>query len=200
MNRSESKYFNTAIRMDEALIKLMETQEFSYISVKAICETAGVNRSTFYLHYENMADLLEETMQYIMDSFLKYFESSPRATIEKIGNASTDELLFVTEDYLIPYLQFVQKNKRIYRAAFENKVYEANLKYRNLYLHIIEPIMARFDIPKEERSFLSAFYIYGITGMVKEWIETGCKESVEEVAHLIIKIVMKKEESTRDEH
>ena len=48
MNRSESKYFNTAIRMDEALIKLMETQEFSYISVKAICETAGVNCSTFW--------------------------------------------------------------------------------------------------------------------------------------------------------
>lgn len=31
LNRSESKYFNTAVRMDEALIELLETQEFSYI-------------------------------------------------------------------------------------------------------------------------------------------------------------------------
>ena len=66
LNRSESKYFNTAVRMDEALIELLETQEFSYISVKSICEKAGVNRSTFYLHYENTSDLLAETLQYIL--------------------------------------------------------------------------------------------------------------------------------------
>lgn len=192
MNRSESKYFNTAVRMDEALIKLMETQEFSYISVKAICEMAGVNRSTFYLHYENMSDLLEETLQYIIDSFLEYFESNPKATIEKIGKASTDKLIFVTDDYLIPYLEFIRKNRRIYHAAFENKVYEADQKYRKLYRHIIEPILERFDIPQKERVFVSAFYIHGISGIVKEWVETECQESVEEIAHLIIKIVVKR--------
>ena len=32
-----------------------------YITVKEICEKAGVNRSTFYLHYENTTDLLQET-------------------------------------------------------------------------------------------------------------------------------------------
>lgn len=52
MNKNESKYFNTAVKMDEALIALLEKKEFSYITVKEICEAAGVNRSTFYLHCE----------------------------------------------------------------------------------------------------------------------------------------------------
>ena len=47
MNKSESKYFNTAIRMDEALIALLEKKDFEYITVKEICDKAGVNRSTF---------------------------------------------------------------------------------------------------------------------------------------------------------
>ena len=51
MNRSESKYFNTARLMDDALIDLLSEKEFEYITVKEICEKAGVNRSTFYLHY-----------------------------------------------------------------------------------------------------------------------------------------------------
>ena len=62
MNRSESKYFNTALRMDEALAALLEKKDFEYITVKEICDAAGVNRSTFYLHYENTRDLLDETV------------------------------------------------------------------------------------------------------------------------------------------
>ena len=56
MNRSESRYFATAARMDEAFLTLLAKKDFEYITVKEICEVAEVNRSTFYLHYETMSD------------------------------------------------------------------------------------------------------------------------------------------------
>ena len=65
MNKNESKYFNTAILFDEALIYLLEKKDAEYITIKEICTKAGVNRSTFYLHYESISDLIEETMNYI---------------------------------------------------------------------------------------------------------------------------------------
>ena len=37
MTRSESKYFATAARMDEAFLKLLEEKDFAYITVKEIC-------------------------------------------------------------------------------------------------------------------------------------------------------------------
>ena len=37
MNKSESKYFNTALRMSEALIALLEEKDLEYITVKEIC-------------------------------------------------------------------------------------------------------------------------------------------------------------------
>ena len=73
MNRSESKYFHTARRMDEALITLLEKKDLEYITVKEICETAGVNRSTFYLHYETISDLVDEAAGMINEKFLSYF-------------------------------------------------------------------------------------------------------------------------------
>ena len=73
MNKNESKYFNTAVRMDKALLGLLEKKDFEYITIKEICAVAGVNRSTFYLHYENTSDLLKETTQYVTDTFLSYF-------------------------------------------------------------------------------------------------------------------------------
>ena len=51
--------------MVEALLLLLEKKEYDVITVKEICKKAGVNRSTFYLHYNTKDDLLAETMKYI---------------------------------------------------------------------------------------------------------------------------------------
>ena len=83
MNKSESKYFNTALRMDEALLALLEKKDLEYITVKEICHQAGVNRSTFYLHYETIADLVNETLEMINHRFLAYF---PQQEEEVLGN------------------------------------------------------------------------------------------------------------------
>lgn len=72
MNRSESKYFATAVRMDKAFLELIEKKDFAYITVKEVCEKAGVNRATFYLHYEILGDLLAESAQYIIDEFVAF--------------------------------------------------------------------------------------------------------------------------------
>jgi len=63
MNKSESKYFNTALKMDEALVDILREKGLEYVTVKEICEKAGVNRSTFYLHYETIDDLLTECVE-----------------------------------------------------------------------------------------------------------------------------------------
>ena len=63
LNKQQTKYQNTAKLMDEALIRLLEKKNYEFITVKEICTKAGVNRSTFYLHYETMDDLLMETLQ-----------------------------------------------------------------------------------------------------------------------------------------
>ena len=76
MNKSESKYFNTATKMDHALMELLRKKPLEYITVSEICKKAGVNRSTFYLHYENIGDLLEETSRLLLDDFAECFSAT----------------------------------------------------------------------------------------------------------------------------
>ena len=59
--------------MNKAFISLLEEKSFEYITVSEICKKAGVNRSTFYLHYENTVDLLNETTRYLLDDFSACF-------------------------------------------------------------------------------------------------------------------------------
>lgn len=120
MNKNESKYFNTAILFDEALIYLLEKKDIEYITIKEICKKAGVNRSTFYLHYENVNDLVEETLNYINEKFINYFNENSKDFIDKIKKSSLEELNLIEKKYLTPYLTFIKDNNRIFKASFNN--------------------------------------------------------------------------------
>ena len=84
MNRSQSKYFATAAKMDDAFLELLERKDFAYITVKEICAAAGVNRSTFYLHYENVGDLLDESVERINRQFLDYMKQDADVFTQKM--------------------------------------------------------------------------------------------------------------------
>lgn len=190
LNKSESKYFNTAVRMDEAFISLLEKKDFEYITIKAVCEHAGVNRSTFYLHYETTRDLLMESLEYINSRFMEYFTTDVKTTIENIKSGNLEELIFITPGYLNPYLEFIKDHKRLFAAALTRpEAFDTSTAFRKMFVHLFNPIMERFRFPEEERNYILYFYIKGIMGIVTEWLRKDCAEPVETITGLIMKCI-----------
>lgn len=185
MNKSESKYYNTACLMDEALISLLEKKSYEYITVKEICEKAGVNRSTFYLHYETLEDLLSETVLFITNKRDSKFEKV--IDLEYIANNSVEKLKLVTHEHLIPYLEFVKENKKVYVAATtQPHVFRTNESFNKLYNEIFNPILAKFNIPEKDRKYKIAFYLNGMFSVIMEWIKNDCVDDVEYISNLLI--------------
>lgn len=183
MNKSESKYFNTALRMDEALIALLEKKDLEYITVKEICHLAGVNRSTFYLHYETISDLVNETLEMIDRRFLSYFS---KTETEILNSREKEKLILVTREHLVPYLRFIRDNKKIYRAAFRNPgSMGAHVRYGELKQRVLGPLMERFGIPAACQPYYTAYYVEGIIAIVKEWLRQDCADEVETIAGII---------------
>ena len=191
MNKNESKYFNTAIRMDEALITLLEKKDFEYITVKEICDTAGVNRSTFYLHYENTADLLKETTRYIIDKHFAYYKIDKERISLRFETKTREELLFITEEYLTPYLTFIKGNQRLFKVSIK-EFHSMNMDevYGRMFEHIFSPILARFAVPEAERSYVMKFYLNGIFAIIMEWLGKNCTDDMKAITRVIINCVM----------
>ena len=193
MNKNESKYFNTAVKMDRALIELLEKKNFEYISIKEICAAAGVNRSTFYLHYENTADLLKETTQYITDSFLAYFSDDMQSKAYRFEDCDLKDLVFITPEYLSPYLSFIKENQRIFKTSIRH-LGSMNFDsiYNKMFKYIFNPVLDRFDFPEKDRIYILKFYLVGITAVVMEWLENDCAEEIDDIIRIIIDCVVGK--------
>ena len=186
MNKSESKYFNTAVRFDKALLSLLEKKPFEYITISEICEKAGVNRSTFYLHYENTRDLLKETISYILDSFTSYFNVDAENITSRFANCDLQELNYINEKYLYPYLLFIKENKRVFFAVLSQPItFDSNIIFQRLFDNIFNPILDRFHYPRDEQNYVMMFYLNGITAIITEWLKDDCKKSIEEISNII---------------
>lgn len=191
MNKNESKYFNTARKMDEALITLLAKKDFNYITIKEICKVAGVNRSTFYLHYENTSDLLKETTQYILDKHFEYYSTDTKNISQRFEICEQKDMVFISAKYLTPYLTFVKENSLVFKVAI-NRFDSMNMTevYDRMFTHIFNPILARFNVPEEERNYVIKFYLTGVFAIVKEWLDRDCDDSMDLIIRIIIDCIM----------
>ncbi len=189
MNKNQSKYFNTAQLMNEALIILLDKMDYELITIKAICNKAGVNRSTFYLHYETMDDLLAETIENINKRFMEKFSSYDITPIDpKIS--SLDELVFINEQYFLPYLEFIKENRRVYQLVNSHpNLFKTNKTYDSLFTYMLGPIFNRFGISEEEAHYMLSYYLNGINALIMKWAENGCQEDINEIYQIVLKCI-----------
>ena len=186
MNKAESKYFNTAVKFNQALLILLEQKPFEFITISEICKIAEVNRSTFYLHYESTNDLLKETSTYVLDNFSSYFSIDAESVIAQLANCDLQDLKFINEKYLHPYLSFIKENQHIFSAVLSQPTtFDSNAMFQQLFDNIFKPILDRFHYPRDAQNYVMMFYLNGITAIIVEWLKDGCQKSIEDISTII---------------
>ena len=176
--------------MDEALLTLLEKKDFAYITVKEICEAAGVNRSTFYLHYETVGDLLAESVDLMNRQFLDYMAHDSEAFITKLRTCPLNELYLITPEYLTPYLGYIKEHMRLFRTAVEHpQTLGLSNAYDSMFRHVFAPILERYNVPEQDRAYIMAFYIRGLMAIIMQWLEGSCADSTEHIISLIQRCV-----------
>ncbi len=184
MNKSEAKFHNTAVKMDDALVVLLEQKDFADISIIDICQEAGVNRSTFYAHYENLYDLLKETQERAVTEFFETLHST--VNIADISKMSADELIFISPQYLVPYLTFIKKNRRLYEVYNNSGAFQIGEMDKQLIENIFVPIYAKNGVTDRlVVEYMSHYFISGVTAITMEWVKRGCEDDIMFICEVI---------------
>ncbi|PAV29624.1 TetR family transcriptional regulator [Virgibacillus profundi] len=171
----------TRMVLKDSLMKLLKEKQISTITVKEICELADINRSTFYAHYSDQFDLLEQIEEELIEEMIMYLRTYD---FEK-----EDEALQMTER-LIKYFASKQDecqtllNENV-DSSFEKKVMVVAQRF------IMKDWMEVKHLDEDISEYLSTFIVSGSIQVMKVWLNNGMDKSPKEMAEIIINVINK---------
>ncbi len=86
--------------MEETLLRLMQAENFSEISVQEITDNAGLSRRTFYRNYETKGDILRQRFHKIWSEY--------ETRIRQMKDLSLPHVAFVLFTIMLPHFEFLQ--------------------------------------------------------------------------------------------
>ncbi|WP_340003319.1 TetR/AcrR family transcriptional regulator C-terminal domain-containing protein [Paenibacillus sp. FSL K6-0276] len=165
----------TKLLLKQSLISLLKEKNISQISVKELCTSAGINRSTFYLHYANAYELLEHVEQEIIDNTSEYLEK-----IEANDRGIT---------YILAFLDYIKKNDDLFAVMLlksnDNVLFSKRL-LNEILMNIDNHL--QLDVPENMKRFTYAYLVNGSLAIIQEWILGKFIISSNELAQLIFSL------------
>ena len=153
----------------QSVKELMKKRDLQKISVFDIVQSCGINRQTFYYHFQDKYDLV---------NWIYYNEVVSAVTAKKDFSDWSDVMLDV--------LNIMKKEKYFYTNALNVTGQNAFQEYffsltKSLISEIVSATQEGTDIGEEDRDFIAEFYTYGLVGIVVQWARRGMKEQPQEL-------------------
>lgn len=132
----DKRIVKTRTAIFNAVFEISADKDLDKISVVELCEKAGINKSTFYLHYTSIDDCFQKCFGFFTDKILKFSESIDYTDVANAPEETVDKMLDVVEDNMELILKFknsvlYDNSVRILKQKFLVSLCEAN----NLNIH-----------------------------------------------------------------
>ncbi|MFJ7649843.1 TetR/AcrR family transcriptional regulator [Lysinibacillus sp. NPDC097279] len=99
MKSNSNQALRTKHFLKKAFIDLVHKKGFSAVTVKDIVEYAQYNRTTFYVYYQNIDDLVEELMEEMFEAIqynsMSKYESNSRVKVQELTTNSFELLYYI---------------------------------------------------------------------------------------------------------
>ena len=191
-SNKDLRVIRTKESIRDALIKLIDEKGFEAITVKDITTKAKINRGTFYAHYQDKFDLMKKCEEEIMlelSSIVKTKFPSVMASLK------TESAAVQPFQHTVSVFEYLNENSDIMRAVLGPKgdlSFQTRLKefmWETLYGD--NPLA----FVKEENllvpgQYLSSYLGNAMLGVVQQWLNSGRKESPQEMARILTTITV----------
>ncbi|WP_062047713.1 TetR/AcrR family transcriptional regulator [Bacillus sp. JCM 19034] len=161
--------------LKNSLIELLQNKPINAISVKEICQLADINRSTFYAHYTDLYDLLQQIEEEIIQDIDN--------TLSTFTYDDKDNSLKVT----IKLLEYIAANKDSCQTLFSENGSTTFQKKVILLAQdcTIGQWFSYNKIAPHIAEYISLFLVNGSICTIQQWLKNGMDQTPEEMAKLI---------------
>lgn len=152
------------LRIETALVRLLQDKELAQISVKEICAAADVNRTTFYANYQDIYDLADAVQKSMEETVLGLYR-------EEQGEA-------VRRHDFTKLIYHIKENPIFYKTYFKLNVGD-KLRFG---AYDMQDAAAYYD---RHVDYHIEFFRHGFNAVIKMWLSRDCAESPEEIISIL---------------
>ena len=183
MNFTDLRILKTQERLQNALLELLETKELKEITVKEICDKAGISRNAFYQHYGYKEDLYDQMVaratEGIRDSLMPIIQDASVVTEDTIISYAKHIIEGISEVRELIYVM-LKRDDGIFLRQLTDLIFGQNLTNA----------LSFFDM--KDSAELRLYYEFQSAGMaafIIKWIlDEGLSE--EKAAELFARILL----------
>lgn len=175
--KHEITSFNTKKMLAESMKKIMKQKKFSRITVSEIVADCGLNRKTFYYHFEDIYALLKWTFENETVEVLKQFN-----------------LVADYEEAILFIMNYAEENEYIINCAYDS-IGRDEMK-RFFFSDFKELVFSAIDRAEKDagktleadyKEFLCFFYTEALTGILTDWIKNRKEKDRQQVMQYLVK-------------
>ncbi|MHB2077930.1 TetR/AcrR family transcriptional regulator [Aerococcus mictus] len=178
---------NSQKKIKEAFIQLSQEKGFDSLTVTDIARQANINRGTFYRHYIDKYDLLEQLKENIIKNLQEIF------SYDRYPNHKDSDQGLIPQQAILRAIDYLQDNFPLIATLASsngepNFMVDVKTIIKDLVTSRIRKkpsfTLSTGDLPKE---YALEILLSSVTSVINLWIQRGGQESPEEVANIIAK-------------
>ncbi|MCD7824062.1 MAG: TetR/AcrR family transcriptional regulator [Oscillospiraceae bacterium] len=169
--------------ISDALLKLLEAKSIEKITITELCETAHVNRSTFYHHYTSQYDVLSEIEDEKVEDI--------KAMLEKMDPRRS----FTVREQIEAICVYLKENKSAFLLFMNSKYIMKDFSEKLLSLTLKSDFVdnhAPKELSNEQKELWGNFYQGGYYYLIYSWLSGNMSATPAEIADLICNFLQAK--------
>jgi AcrR family transcriptional regulator len=183
---SDPRSQRTREQLFNALAELVPVRQFASLSIQDVTGAAGLNRTTFYLHYSGLHELLEDYAFGLFEELRTDIFS--RRTIPDLSDAAA------FTPFVLCVFRHLEQHEAFYRTMLGR---QGDPLFRSLFQELIselifEPVVARIPghVLDPALEMKLRFFSDGCTGVATWWLIRGKPISAEHAAAQIARDIL----------
>lgn len=176
--KQDPRALRSKTMLKNALFSLLaENQDISRLTVQKITSRAELNRATFYLHYDDINDLLRKIVQEIFYELSLKVE--PLLHVKNMDN----------HDHLTAFLDYIYEYRKIFAVLIEQTAFKDSLF--KLLKNMVQMRRKERNITATENTVAIEIIAASLLGIITWWIKDGIQYSSEYIAKQITSLYKK---------
>lgn len=160
-----------------SLKKLMLKKSLPKITVKDLVDDCGVNRQTFYYHFQDIYELLGWIYK-----------------TEAVGSISNCKTYSTWQQGFLKIFQYVINNKSFCTSTFNSlgREHLENFLHDEIFtllIDVVNEVANSSSLSLKEKEFIANFYTFAFIGILTSWMKDGMSDSPESIIVKVERLV-----------